>query len=172
MTTFALIVVIIALTGNLAILYLPFDKMKKAKLSAVVWVGLTVCAVFFNAQEDNIPVILKDKIAQTKNPESRKAMMATFNITEEKLNTQTEMPTPIELGVTLLLISALVFTPILLSVVRDGNDTTAKKVHQAAFSINVVACAFLLSLHYGLELTIVPWYKKISAKHKNTPILT
>ena len=90
----------------------------------------------------------------------KKSMMATFNVTEETLNIQQTAHTPIENGVAVVLVLALVFTPILLHVVVDNDDKQVKKVHLLAFTLNVVASAFLLSLYFGLKLTIIHWIKK------------
>ena len=160
MTTYALIVVIIILTCNLAILYLPFNKQKKAVLSSVTVGFLVVACLAQNAWNNEVPVLVREKIVNADNPAAQRAMMTTFNISEEKLNTETTTPTPIELGVAVMLVLALVFTPLLTYVVRDCDNLTAKKVQQIAFSLSAVACALVLSLYYGLELMLVPWYKK------------
>ena len=180
MATLTLIVVIVFLTANLAILYLPFDKTKKAMLSAVSIGLLTVCCLAHSAWNNEIPVHICEKIKNAPNVEAQRSMMATFNVSEEMLNNHTtapaEMPTPIEFGVafvvTVILIAALVFTPLLLLVARD-DDNTAKKVHRIAFSLNILASGFLLSLYYGLELPILPWIKKTSETKRVTssPVL-
>ena len=71
-----------------------------------------------------------------------------------------------------MLIFALVFTPILMNVAKNNDDVTAMKVHQLAFSLSAVACALLLSLQFGLELTLLPWYKKTLKEERPSPALT
>lgn len=181
MATLTLIVVIVFLTANLAILYLPFDKTKRAMLSAISVGLLTVCGLAHGAWNNEIPVHICEKIKHAPNVEAQRSMMATFNVSEEMLNNHTaapaEMPTPIEFGmafvVTVILIAALVFTPLLLLVARNDDDATAKKVHRIAFSLNILASGFLLSLYYGLELPILPWIKKTSETKRVTssPVL-
>ena len=160
MTTLTLIVVIIVLLGNLGILYLPFDKKKKAVLSLISVVVLAICVLSCNAHKKEVPVLMREKIAKAENPQGQKAMMATFNLSEEQLNTKEDNPTPIEFGVTVVLVFALVFTPILINAVRDQDEKTTKKVHQKALILNALAVLLVLSLYYGLKLTIVPWIKK------------
>jgi len=172
MTAFTLIVVIIFLTANLAILYLPFDKSKKAVLSLISLGVLFVFSLSHNALNYKVPVQMSEKIRLADNNVAQKSMMATFKVSEEQLNTTKKMPTPIELGVTISIILALVFTPLLLNAVRDEDDRSAKKVHKIVFSLNAVACGLLLSRYYGLELTIVPWFKKTAEKPKTSPVLT
>lgn len=171
MTAFTLIVVIIFLTANLAILYLPFDKSKKAVLSLISLGVLFVFSLSHNALNYKVPVQMSEKIVLADNNVAQKSMMATFKVSEEQLNTTKKMPTPIELGVTISVILALVFTPLLLNAVKE-DDRSAKKVHKIVFSLNAVACGLLLSLYYGLELTIVPWFKKTAEKPKTSPVLT
>lgn len=160
MATTTLIVVIIVLLGNLGILYLPFDKKKKAVLSLISTAVLVICALSCNAQKNEIPVMMREKIAKAENQQGQKAMMATFNLSEEKLNTKEDNPTPIEIGVSVVLVFALVFTPLLIYVVKDQDEKTTKKVHQKALILNALAVLLVLSLYYGLKLTIVPWIKK------------
>lgn len=171
MTAFTLIVVIIFLTANLAILYLPFDKSKKAVLSLISLGVLFVFSLSHNALNYKVPVQMSEKIVLADNNVAQRSMMATFKVSEEQLNTTKKMPTPIELGVTISVILALVFTPLLLNAVKE-DDMCAKKVHKIVFSLNAVACGLLLSLYYGLELTIVPWFKKTAEKPKTSPVLT
>ena len=160
MATTVLIVVIIVLTSNLAILYLPFDKKRKAQLSLVIIGALVIFCLSHNAWNNETPVQIREKIVMIQDAQVKKSMMATFNVTEETLNIQQTAHTPIENGVAVVLVLALVFTPILLHVVVDNDDKQVKKVHLLAFTLNVVASAFLLSLYFGLKLTIIPWIKK------------
>lgn len=172
MATQVLIVVVVLVTCNLAILYLPFDKKMKALLGLIVAGVLVVCCLSHNAQNNDVPVYLSEKIAHMDNKSAQRSMMATFNISEEKLSTQNNMPTPIELGVTIVLVLALVSTPMLLSVAKDENENTAKKVHDVAFFLNMLAGLSMLSLYYGLKLPILPWNKKALEKGKTLPMLT
>lgn len=167
MTTFTLTVVIIVLTCNLAILYLPFDKKKKAKLGLITGAFGVICALSYNAWNHEAPVYAKEIAAR--NETAQKAMMATFNVAEEKLDINTSKPTPIEQGVSIVLAFALVFTPLLLHVVKDNNDKETEMVHKVTFTLNAVASALLLSLYFGLKLTIVPWIKT-SVRNKLSPM--
>jgi 4-amino-4-deoxy-L-arabinose transferase-like glycosyltransferase len=173
MTTFTLLVVIIVLTCNLAILYLPFDNKKKVQLSLIVAAGLLICCVSYNVGKNEVPVHIKEKIAQTENIEAQKSMMATFNVTEGQLNTTTETPTYIEFGVTVMLVLALVFTPLLIVAVRDENNDTIKEVHLVALTLNALACGLLLSLYYGLKIPTIPYVKmKKSEEGETLPTLS
>ena len=103
------------------------------------------------------------------------AMMAAFNVTEEQLYAEprpTEPLTPIETGVSVVVVLALVFTPILLNAARENNDdSTAKTVHREVFTLNIVASILMLSLYFGLKLTIMPFYNKMFGKaRKDLPI--
>ena len=176
MTAIVLIVVIVFLTANLAILYLPFDKTKRAILSAISFGILTVFCGTYNACHNGIPAHIYEKIKYAPNVEAKRSMMASFNISEEKLNNYIKMheakkPTPIELGVTLMLSVTLVLTPVLLNAVRDDKDDEAKKVYRILFSLNILASGFLLSLYYGLELPILPWAKKALKKRETSMVL-
>ena len=68
MATITLIVVIIVLTCNMAILYLPFDKKKKAILSLGVVGIMVVGGLAHNAQTESVPVILEERIANIPDP--------------------------------------------------------------------------------------------------------
>lgn len=172
MATLTLIVVIVLLTCNAAILYLPFDKHKRSILSWVVAGVLAVCCLAQNAWNNEIPVLMREKVIKLENVSVQKSMMATFNVSEEKLNPQTEMPTPIELGGTILLVFALVFTPLLVHVAKFQDDNEAKEVHQWALTLCIAACVYLLSLYYGLKLAVMPFYNKVLGKDKTSPALT
>ena len=172
MATITLIVVIIVLTCNMAILYLPFDKKKKAILSLGVVGIMVVGGLAHNAQTESVPVILEERIANIPDPVAQQAVMARFNVSVRELNKTTAIQTPIELSVAFVLIFALVFTPILINVAKNNDDVTAMKVHLLAFSLSAVACALLLSLQFGLELTLLPWYKKTLKEERPSPALT
>jgi hypothetical protein len=174
MATFTLTVVIIALTCNVALLYLLSDIKKMAMWSLVGWAGLAACLLFHNSEHYALPVIQTERIMNCKNPEGRMAMMAAFNVTEEQLYAEprpTEPLTPIETGVSVVVVLALVVTPILLNVVKDNDDSTAKTVHCEVFTLNIVASILMLSLYFGLKLTIMPFYNKMFGKaRKDLPI--
>ncbi|MEE6207330.1 MAG: hypothetical protein VZR95_04675 [Alphaproteobacteria bacterium] len=173
MTTWTLVVVIIVLTCNLGILYLPFDKKKKQVFSLIAAAFLLVCCFSHNALNNEVPVPIREKIQTTDNLEAKKAMMAAFSVTEEQLNATTEMPTYIELGVTVMLVLALVFTPLLLHVVREHDDETVKEVQLVAFTLNALACGLLLSLYYGLKIPTILYVKmKKSEEGKTLPATT
>ena len=188
MTTIVLLVVIIVLTCNLAILYLPFEKRKKEMLSLITVGILFICCLGYNARNNKVPVQLCNKIISIDNPYAQKSMMATFNISEVEMQNLSEktrsasldellqstthkLPALISFGVTVVLIFALVFTPLLIFAVRKNDDKDVKKIHQIAFCLNVVAAACLLSLYYGLKLALVPWIKK-SDEEKSLPTST
>lgn len=174
MATFTLTVVIIGLTCNVALLYLLSDIKKMAMWSLVGWAGLVACVFFHNSEHYALPVLQTERIMNCQNSEGRMAMMAAFNVTEEQLYAeprQTEPLTPIETGVAVVVVLALVFTPILLNVVKDNDDSTAKTVHREVFTLNIVASILMLSLYFGLKLTIMPFYNKMFGKaRKDQPI--
>ncbi len=170
-TTSVQIVVIIVLVSNLAIIYLPFSKIKKACLSLIVFFGACLCAAYINGQQGAIPLHIV-KVAH--NQEAQKAMMARFNIAEASMDRELH-PEPVELRkpttvelVTVMVGSmaliAILLTPFALAIVKDKKGDDAKKAYNLAWTCNVLACAFVLSLYYGLELIILPWRKKMSEK--------
>jgi len=173
MTT-TLFVVIIILTWNIAVLYLPFKKRQKVKLSVISWAILIGFCLFNIGNEVNSEQEICNKIAwmQTFNPNSAKAMMAAYNVSEEELNSKAERPTPIE-GIVFTLIAVALYTPLFLyAVVIDNdndNDKKTAKGLQLIFALNVVASALLLSLYFGLQLALFPWIKK-SERLKTLPI--
>ena len=169
MATSVQIVVIIVLVSNLAIIYLPFSKIKKACLSLVVFFGACLCATYGNGQEGAVPSHIVEVASH--GPEAKKAMMARFNISEERMNRELN-PKPVELRkpttaelvtgmVSSMALLAILMTPFSLAMVRESSDDDAKKAYNLAWTYNVLACAFVLSLYYGLELIILPWRKKM-----------
>ena len=175
MATFTLTVVIIGLTCNVALLYLLSDIKKMAMWSLVGWAGLVACVFFHNSEHYALPVLQTERIMNCQNPEGRMAMMAAFNVTEEQLYAEprpTEPLTPIETGVSVVVVLALVLTPILLNVVKEDNDdSTVKTVHREVYILNIVASILMLSLYFGLKLTIMPFYNKMFGKaRKDLPI--
>lgn len=169
MATSVLIIVIITLVGNLAILFLPFGKMEKAALSGVVGIVLIVGAVASNAATGEMPFVIREKIAKAPTPEAKQFLTARFNITEAEPENKAaaETPTPIELGVSCLVGLALTLTVVLLAAVRECDDKTAKAANSAALALNVTATGFLLSLVYGLQLSLVAWIKKTPGALEN-----
>lgn len=176
MATMTLIVVIIVLVSNLAIIYLPFSKAKKACLSLVVLSVFTFCSILYSDWNNDVPC---DIVRVAKNsPEAKKAMMARFNISEarmdralhpelyNKANSKEYTPTQWCIGVVefVLLIAAIIFTPVMVSCCRESSDDDAEKAYNLAWTYNVLACAFVLSLYYGLELVLLPWRKKMLEK--------
>ncbi|MBR1756902.1 MAG: hypothetical protein IJ738_05010 [Alphaproteobacteria bacterium] len=176
MATFTLTVVIIGLTCNVALLYLLSDIKKMAVWSLVGWGILAACLLSHNSEQYALPVLHTEKILNCPNPEGRMAMMAAFNITEEQLYAEpksTEPMTPIETGVAMVVVLALGLTPILLNVVKDNDDATVKTVHREVFTMNIVASVLMLSLYFGLKLTILPFYNKMFGKaRKDLPKIT
>ncbi|MBP5353129.1 MAG: hypothetical protein J6Y91_05125 [Alphaproteobacteria bacterium] len=158
MTTTALIASVLALFGNVAVVYLPFDNKKKVMLGGIVAFVLMGFIVSQNAYTGEIPVMLRDKIAQTQNPEAKELMMAHFNVAEEQLHTEAGLQTPIELSVGILLVLALVMTPVLLKIVSDSEE--AEKVHSWLLSLNILAGMSLLSLFCGLDMPVMPFWRK------------
>ena len=76
-----------------------------------------------------------------------------------------------ETGVAVVVVLALMFTPILLNAVKDNDDATVKTVHREVFTLNIVASILMLSLYFGLKLTIMPFYNKMFGKaRKDLPI--
>lgn len=175
MATTTLIVVIVILTWNLAILYLPFTQRMKAKLS-LGSVALLLMFCVCNANKGDEPrqnVYRQIAWQKAHNPQAAQAMMTAFNVSEEEFNTKANKPTPIEAMVYSLLALALL-TPLLVNVVIMDSDDEQKteKGLQWIFALNVVAAACLLSLFYGLKLTLVPWYKKVLKEEKSSLALT
>lgn len=157
MTTMHLIVVIIILTWNLAILYLPFDKKQRAKLSLISAAILMVFCLFNMNNGSNSEQHICRQIAWNKihHPETAKAMMAAFNVSEEVV--EAERPTPIE-GIVSTILALALLTPLLIYVVVYDDKTNEKDL-KLIFALNIVASVLLLSLYYGLKLTLIPWYK-------------
>lgn len=172
MTTLALATVIVILVWNLAFLYLPFAKRMKAKLSLVSFAILVGFCVFnMNTDNDSKQGIYR-QIAwnQSRNPETAKAMMAAFNVSENEL--RANEPTPIEAGVFAVLAVAIL-TPLLVNVAicDSDDDKRTDKELQWLLALNIVASALLLSLYYGLKLSVVPWISKKLMEGKTSSAL-
>ena len=174
MTTLELTAVIVILVWNLAVLYLPFAKRMKAKLSLGSFAILIGFCVFMSSHEQDSKQHIYRQIAwnQTHHPETAKAMMAAFNVSEEELNTEAHKPTPIEAGVFAILALAIL-TPLLINVAiyDSDNDKESDKELKWLLALNIVASALLLSLYYGLKLSIVPWISKKSMEGKTSSAL-
>lgn len=172
MATTELFVVIIILVWNLAVLYLPFEKKQRARLSFISIAVLIVFCLLNNGKSNAPKPSICQQIAWNKahHPETAKAMMAAFNISEDELTNNIKKPTPIE-GMVFIVLTLALLTPLLINVVvmEKEDDNVTKKGFQLIFALNVVASALLLSLYYGLELTIIPWIKK-SEMRKLFPI--
>lgn len=162
MTTSVLILVIIALLGNLFVLFMGFDKKDTAKFCGVISLIFAFCALGYNAQTGAVPEHIREKIKKAPTSEVKQCLMARFGITETVWSQQIEdeAQTPIELGVGALISFALVFSVIIPMIVRDSDNKTAKQANALVFALNAVAMAFLLSLAYGLQLSLLPWIKK------------
>ena len=173
-TTMTLIVVIVVLVWNLGVLYLPFDKRMKARLSLGSFALLLMfCVCNANKGDEPKQHVYRQIVWQkARNPQAAQAMMAAFNVSEEELNTEAQKPTPIEAMVYSLLALALI-TPLLINVVvmEKEDDKATEKELQLIFALNVVAAACLFSLYYGLKLAIVPWIKKKSMEGKTSSAL-
>lgn len=160
------IVIIAVVTCNLAILYFPIDKKMRVTLSAVTSGILVLCCLCDNSQRGAIPLDIKEHIA--KNPYAKQPLMARFNISEEQLNNDMTRRTPIESGVNLVLVIALVLTPVLLNIAvnKNNNEEKVKVLEGVAFTLNIVAVWLLLSLNFGFELPslMVPWIKNMPKK--------
>jgi small-conductance mechanosensitive channel len=163
MTTSQLIVVIIILIWNLAVSYLPFAKKVRARLSFISIAVLVVfCLLNMGTPQDSKQHIYR-QIAwnQTHHPQTAKAMMAAFNVSEEELATKAEKPTPIE-GMVFIFLALALLTPLWINVaiIDSDDDATIEKEHQLIFVLNAVAGGLFLSLYFGLELPLIPWFKK------------
>ena len=174
-----LYVVIGALVAQLAVLYLPFSNKKKAIYSFLVFatlmLGLGLVGENDGGTKNHLPCNYREIIAR--NPHAKQAFMATYNMTEAEIEAKQpfEEGTPIERSVNLLAVLALYLTPLLIwaAICDDANDDEMKKVHQWTFALCAVGTALLLSLYYGLQLTIVPLYKKAFGKaDKPSPALS
>ena len=165
------IVIITVVTCNLAILYFPIDKKMRVTLCAVTSGILVLCCLCDNGQRGAIPLDIKEHIA--KNPYAKQPLMARFNISEEQLNNDMTRRTPIESGVNLVLVIALVLTPVLLNIAvnkKNNNEEKMKVLEGVAFTLNIVAVWLLLSLNFGFELPslMVPWIKNMPKKDETS----
>ena len=172
-------VVIGVLVAHMAVLYLPFDKKKKMKYCTVILmvtcVGVLMLGALFGSGEKekpHLPYNYREIIA--KNPCAKQTLMAAYGMTEIEL----EAKQPFE-EVTLgdlvqgFAVFAFSFCPlILLCGQEDDNEMKIVKTQKWVFAFCAVACAMLLSLLYGLKLTIVPIYKKAFRKAKPSPALS
>lgn len=179
MTAYELYVVIGALVAQLAVLYLPFSNKKKAIYSLLVFatllLGLRLVGENDGRTKNHLPCNYREIIAR--NPYAKQTLMAAYNMTEAEIEAKQpfEEGTPIERSVNLLAVMALYLTPLFIWAARCDNfdENEMKKVHQWVFALCAVAAASLLSLYYGLQLTIVPLYKKAFGKaDKPSPALS
>lgn len=174
MATLALATVIVILVWNLAVLYLPFEKRMKARLSLVSFAILIGFCVFMGSHEQDSKQDIYRQIVwnQTHHPEVAKAMMAAFNVSENELNTEEQKPTPIEASVFAILALALITPPLINVAIADddSNEKTDKEL-QMLLALNIVASALLLSLYFGLKLSVVPWISKKSMEGKTSSAL-
>jgi len=173
MTTLALAAVIVILVWNLAVLYLPFEKKMKARLSLVSFAILIGFGPFMcNEQDPKQDLYRKIAWHQIHNPQTAKAMMAAFNVSENELNTEAHKPTPIEARVFAILAMALI-TPFLINVVIMDSDDDKETDRELKWLLvlNIVASALLLSLYFGLKLALVPWTKKKLMEGKTSSAL-
>jgi hypothetical protein len=178
MATSELYVVIGALVAQLAVLYLPFSNKKKAIYSLVVFaallLGLRLVGENDGGTKNHLPCNYREIIAR--NPYAKQTLMAAYNMTEAEIDAKQpfEEGTPIERSVNLLAVMALYLTPLFIwaAICDKANDDEIKKVHQWTFALCTVAAASLLSLYYGLELTVMPLYKKAFRKAKPSPALS
>ncbi len=179
MATAELYVVIGALVAQLAVLYLPFNNKKKAIYSLVVFaalmLGLCLVGESDGGNRSHLPYNYRETI--NRNPYAKQTLMAAYNLTEAEIEAKQpfEEGTPIERSVNLLAMLALYFSPLFIWAARcdDTDENEMKKVHQWTFALCAVAAASLLSLYYGLQLTLVPLYKKAFGKaDKPSPALS
>lgn len=170
MATSISIVVIIFLIWNFAVLYLPFDKRKKAKLSAISVAVLALFALYTNARNYQIPACITAAMVD-KPAEAKLSMMASFGI-EERPSSEGKDLTPIELGVAIFVTFAVIFVPTFIGVVRNKKDDEEEEeqqhdvqvAHKIALILCSVALALLLSLYFGLKLTLLPFIKSRGQK--------
>ena len=153
MATTTLIIIISALVGNLIILYLPIDKLKKALLCGMIGVALLIVAIVFNAQNYSVPAIYNEK-ARIALSERLQANAA------PKIEVEPQLKTPLELAGGCLIALGLTLGIFLVVAVRNSNNKEADQAHQIAKALTIIATAYVLSLYYGLELAVVAWVKK------------
>jgi len=178
MATAELYVVIGALVAQLAVLYLPFSNKKKAIYSLVVFaalmLGLCLVGESDGGNRSHLPYNYRETI--NRNPYAKQTLMAAYNLTEAEIEAKQpfEEGTPIERSVNLLAVMALYLTPLFIwaAICDKANDDEIKKVHQWTFALCTVAAASLLSLYYGLQITLMPIYKKAFRKAKPSPALS
>ena len=180
MATPDLYVVIFALVAQLAILYLPFSKKQRGIYSAVlavIWF-LGACALGGEDREKQnphgLPVDFRYRIEI--NPQAKQSLMAMYNLTEAEIDAKQpfeEGPT-LEKTVQVLAVLPLLFAPLLLCVaIKEYNEKETEKVNKTLFALCAVGTALMLSLYFGLKLTIVPIRKKVLEMwHKPSPALS
>lgn len=174
-----LYVVIGALIAQLAILYLPFSKKQRGIYSAVLAVIWFFGACALGGEDCNkqnphhLPVDFRYRIER--NPEFKQSLMAMYNLTEAEIDAKQpfeEGPT-LEKTVQILAVLPLLFAPLLLCVaINEYNEKETEKVNKGLFALCAVGTALLLSLYFGLKLTILPLYKKAFEKAKPSPALS
>jgi hypothetical protein len=147
----ATIVVIITITINIVALYLSIGKYNKLALICLAWIGLSFYALLDGAINSKVPAHILERIEKAPTVEGKQYLMARFSITEEMLKAEEITSTPVEAGVSVSLVFALVFTPILLIAARSDDDKM-KKLTRVALFLNIMAMAFWLSLYFGLRL--------------------
>lgn len=183
MTAWYINVVIVVLVAYMAIIYFPFDKNKKLRYGVAMFIVTCIGTLVLDLSgfkvlenEDinkgRLPFNYREIIQR--NPHAEQTLMAAYNVTDLEEVKPIMSGTNIEISVGAVMMSAFIFTPLLLlAAIEDCDEKKTERLHKLTFALCAVATALLLSLCYGLKLTIVPIYKKAFVRGtKSSPALS